>query len=154
MMIKKWYFHIIFDQFLTYTTSCTFAVLNNEEILQELEKFLMRAIGEFKFPQVSLDFTFDEEAKEYYFIDENFSFKEINVLIAYMKKYFHEFLYSKEENFQQLYYDSDTKTFSQANMAKQLLEAYKVASNAAEETNRNYLKMDRKYKSRIGSVNE
>lgn len=153
-MIKKWYFHIIFDQFLTYTTSCTFAILSDEEILRELEKFLMRAIAEFKFPQVSLEFSYDEENKEYYFIDENFSFKEVNVLIAYMKKYFHEFLYSKEENFQQLYYDSDTKTFSQANMVKQLLDAYKTASDAAEEINRNYLKMDRKYKSRIGSVNE
>lgn len=153
-MIKKWYFHIIFDQFLTYTTSCTFAILSDEEILRELEKFLMRAIAEFKFPQVSLEFAYDEEKEEYYFIDEDFSFKEVNVLIAYMKKYFHEFLYSKEENFQQLYYDSDTKTFSQANMVKQLLDAYKTASDAAEEINRNYLKMDRKYKSRIGSVNE
>ncbi len=153
-MIKKWYFHIIFDQFLTYTTSCTLAILSDEEILQELEKFLMRAIAEFKFPQVSLDFDYDEEKKEYYFVDENFSFKEVNVLIAYMKKYFHEFLYSKEENFQQLYYDSDTRTFSQANMVKQLLDAYKTAADAAEEINRNYLKMDREYKSRIGSVNE
>ena len=153
-MIKKWYFHIIFDQFLTYTTSCTFAILSDEEILRELEKFLMRAIAEFKFPQVSLEFAYDEEKEECYFVDENFSFKEVNVLIAYMKKYFHEFLYSKEENFQQLYYDSDTKTFSQANMVKQLLDAYKTASDAAEEINRNYLKMDRKYKSRIGSVNE
>lgn len=152
-MKTKWTFEDVYDQFLTYTASCTLSVLTDVEIKNELDKMLLRALSEFMFPQVSLDYETDPETNITSFVDKDFGLREIAVIIAYMKKYYHEWMLSKESNFQQQYYDSDTRTHSQANMVKQLLDSYKEATAAAEAANRNYLRMDNKRKARIGAVN-
>lgn len=116
-------FRDIYNQFLTYLSSCTFADLSDTELENELEKFLLRALADFRFPQVSLEYKTEEVEKteivkhdehsiepktealvikdnndhfirriaiDKIFIDEKFSQREVNVIIAYMKKYYLE----------------------------------------------------------------
>lgn len=159
-------FDDVYNQFLTYAHSCTFADLSDDELLGELRKFLERALADFRFPHCSLEYTEKVEETEdpetheitssitYIFTDKDFGQREINVLIAYMKKYYIEWILSREQNFQQIYYDSDTKTFSQGNIIQQLNTAYKTAIKEANDVNYDYSRMDGKTRSPlIGKVN-
>lgn len=155
-------FDDVYNQFLTYAHSCTFADLSEEELLHELKKFLERAIAEFRFPHCSLDYTCvvsepteDNPQPEpvFVFTDEDFGQREINVLVAYMKKYYLEWLLSREQNFQQLYYDTDTRTYSQGNLVQQLNTAYKTAIKEANDVNYDYSRMDSTRRPQIGKVN-
>ena len=181
-------FRDIYNQFLTYLSSCTFADLTDGELESELEKFLLRALADFRFPQVSLEYRIEEVEKtevvkhdehsidpgmealvikdnddhfitrvaiDKIFVDEKFSQREVNVIIAYMKKYYLEWLSSRERNFEQQYYDADTRTHSQANMVQQITNAYKVAIKEADSANYDYSRMDStNRRPRLGKVNE
>lgn len=160
-MNNIWTFNTIYDQFLTYARSCTFADLADEEIESELEKFLLRAVAEFRFPQCSLDYEPGEwqdgnaTVETYQFTDEKFGQREVNVILGYMKKYFMEWLLTREKNFEQQYYDADTKTHSQGAIVRQLNSAYKTAIKEAHNINYNYTRMDTEHRApRIGQVNE
>ena len=158
--MNNWTFTKIYAFFLAFVQSCTFADLLDEELEEELSKFLLRALADFRFPQVGLDFepVYDEEDDQkivdYRFTDEGFSQKEVNVLLAYMRKYFFEWMVAREKNFEQQYYDSDTKTHSLGNLVQQMNSAYKAAIKEANDINYDYTRSDDKRKARIGAVNE
>lgn len=74
--------------------SCTLSDFSNFEIQNQLGYLVIRALSDFKFPKVSLEYDFDptinpltEEAYGYYFLENNISQKELNVILARMKQY-------------------------------------------------------------------
>lgn len=152
--MNSWTFSRIYNQFLTYVSSCTFADLLDEELDAELEKFLLRALADFRFPQCKLDYEAIAGSNDYQFTDEDFSQREVNVIQAYMNKYFFEWILSREKNFEQQYYDSDTKTHSLGNLVQQMNTAYKTAIKEANNANYDYSRMNKKRNPRIGAVNE
>lgn len=157
-MKNNWTFRKIYQYFLTYVQSCTFADLIDVELEEELNRFLLMALAEFKFPQVSLEceplFNEDNEIVDYVFIDENFGTREVNVIIAYMNKEFFKWMLSREKNFEQQYYDADTKTHSLGNLMQQLISAYKVAIKEANKISYDYTRSNKDRLPRIGAVNE
>lgn len=84
------YFDEINKQLLNTLNSSTYAEMSDYEIDEILALLMFRAIADFRFPQIAL--TFEEEInpnlglRRYYF-DNKITQKEINVLIALMKKY-------------------------------------------------------------------
>lgn len=158
--MSNWTFSKIYEFFLTFISSCTFADLIDEELEQECHKFLLRALADFRFPQVSLEYQEivvqgeDGDQTDYQFTDEKFSQREVNVLLAYMRKYFFEWLLSRERNFEQQYYDADTKTHSLGNLMQQLNSAFKTALKEANDINYDYTRSSIKREPRIGAVNE
>lgn len=154
----EWTFSRIYEYFLSTISSCTFADLLDDELDEEMKRFLLRALVDFRFPQVSLDYgtVLDEnqEVVNYKFTDENFGQREVNVLLAYMRKYFFEWILAREKNFELRYYDADTKTSSQSEMVKQISNSLKLAISEAEQASYNYGRTTKDHKVRIGSVNE
>jgi hypothetical protein len=68
--------------------------LANINISNELSYLVIRAIADFKFSKVSLDYDFDETinsetsiAYGYYFIEDGVKQPEFNVILARMKQY-------------------------------------------------------------------
>ena len=149
--MNSWTFSKVYNQFLTFISSCSFADLTDEELTKELENFLLRALADFRFPQCDLEYEAIEN--DYVFTDEKFGQREVNVILAYMNKYFLQWILSREKNFEQQYYDADTKTHSLGNLVQQMNNAYKIAIKEANDINYDYARMDRKRKPRIGSVN-
>lgn len=153
----EWTFSRVYESFLATIRSCTFADLLDEELDEEMKRFLLRALADFRFPQVDLGYEAvlndKEEVVDYKFTDGDFSQREVNVLLAYMRKYFFEWIIAREKNFELRYYDSDTKTSSQGEMVKQMTNAFKTAISEAEQASYNYGRATRNHKVRIGSVN-
>jgi hypothetical protein len=84
------YFEAINKQLLNTLNSSTLAGMSDYEIDETLALLMFRAIADFRFPQIQL--VYQQEInpnlglKKYYFTN-NITQKEINVLIALMKKY-------------------------------------------------------------------
>ena len=84
------YFEAINKQLLNTLSSSTLAGMSDYEIDETLALLMFRAIADFRFPQIQL--VYQQEInpnlglKKYYFTN-NITQKEINVLIALMKKY-------------------------------------------------------------------
>ena len=94
------------------------------------------------------------EVIDYSFVDKDFGQREVNVILAYMRKYFLEWMLTREKNFEQQYYDADTKTHSMGNLVQQINTAYKNANKEANDINYDYTRSDKNRKPRIGAVNE
>jgi hypothetical protein len=91
---KNYWENHLYPQFLQTIDSCTLSEFTNFEIQNQLAYLVKRALADFMFPKVSLKYEFDEtlndetmESFGYYFVSENISQKEFNVILARMKQY-------------------------------------------------------------------
>lgn len=152
------YFEAINKQLLNTLSSSTLAGMSDFEIDDTLAMLMFRAIADFRFPQMEL--TYAEEVnpnlgtRKYYFTN-NITQKEINVLLALMKKYWLEQQLDSERNFEMLYYDKDVRTFSRGNIMQQLKARYEDAKFAAEQAQFDYGRVDSVLgTAAVGTVND
>jgi hypothetical protein len=152
------YFEAINKQLLNTLSSSTLAGMSDYEIDETLALLMFRAIADFRFPQIAL--TYQEEInpnsglRKYYFTN-NVTQKEINVLLAIMKKYWLEQQLDSERNFEMLYYDKDVRTFSRGNIMQQLRTRYEDAKFAAEQAQFDYGRVDTVLgTAAVGTVND
>ena len=106
----------VYDAFLVKLLEDEWLNWNEEEIKADWKELLLGAIPFFKFPRVSLEINGD------YFVDENISNDEIQILANYMKCEWLNRTILTWENVKPLYEERD---FSQANLLdkfKDLLE--------------------------------
>lgn len=161
----------IFPQFLSSIDSCTIAEYTNANIQAELNRLAIRAIADFKFPRVSLDYTWDptidtydestnpngtDVAEGYYFNEttDEVTQKEYNVILARMKQYWIEFQISAERNFQNVYYDKDIRLHSPGNTLDKLDKMYKTFKKQANDAEYNYYRVNASGDSKWGDINE
>lgn len=117
------YFEEINKQLLNTLSSSTLSGMSDFEIDETLALLMFRAIADFRFPQIAL--TYNKEVnsnlgtQKYYFTND-ITQKEINVLLALMKKYWLEQQLDSERNFEMLYYDKDVRTFSRGILCSNL----------------------------------
>jgi hypothetical protein len=152
------YFEDINKQLLNTLNSSTLAGMSDYEVDETLALLMFRAIADFRFPQMAL--TYQQElnpnlgTKKYYFTN-NITQKEINVLLALMKKYWLEQQLDSERNFEMLYYDKDVRTFSRGNIMQQIRTRYEDAKIAAEQAQFDYGRVDTVLgTAAVGTVND
>lgn len=148
-----------------------YEVITQDELDEELYHIAVRAINTFKFPHVSLDYkTFyavrsNDDPNELIEVDENLvgsvphgyfvnkiTDKEIAVLLAWMKVYWIEEFMSSSDDFENVYTDSNLKTFSRANLIQQNETRYKDYVLRARETETNYSRTTN-YTPTLGGIN-
>lgn len=148
-------FSSFYGQVLNTMKSNTLAKMWDEDIEKYLLDLTLRAIAEFRFPKVSLDYEIieNEHGEEEYAFKNDVTQRELNVLLAIIKKYWLEQQIDSEEHFEDLYYDRDVRTFSRGNMMKSLRERYELAVKQAETAQYNYSRLpDSEGRPAIGSI--
>ena len=137
-------FEVIYEQALSTLKSCTLADLDEDDIKAELYNLLIRAIAAFRYPKIPLTYTVIEEEDNLGIIYKKGTFEnelrqqEINILLAYMKKFWMEFQISQEQRYNNPYYDSNTKGFSPGNILSQLRNMYETFNSEADRANYDY----------------
>lgn len=141
--------------------SCTLPQYNNEQIQDQLGYLVIRAITDFKFPRVSLAYDFDatinpktEVAYGYYFISDELTQKEYNVILARMKQYWIEFQISQERLFANAYYDKEVRLHSPGNTIDKLIKMFVTFKNTADIAEFNYGRVSELGESTLGEINE
>ncbi len=158
MMQNNYWTKILYPVFLAGIDSCTFASLSDQDLQQELDFLAQRAVAQFKFPHINLSYGFDEELEDsgtekgYYFNSE-ITFKEINVIVAWMRAFWLEFQLAREKNYQNLYADKDVKAFSSGNLISSILKAYESAVKHARKVEEEYGRVTIDGVPAIGAIN-
>lgn len=145
-------FEILYSQFLSSISSYTLSQLTDEQIQAELFNITIRAIAAFKFPKIKLSYTLNTADYMYYF-DNNVSQRELNVLLSLMKLTWIEFQISKEEKFQNQYYDANVRTYSMGNILAQLNRMHENFIRTAKDAQYEYSRVAEDGRPRIGDIN-
>lgn len=145
-------FEVLYSQFLSSISSYTLLQLSDDEIQSELKNLIDRAIGAFKFPKTELTYSLNESTYQYEF-DNELTQREFNVLLAWMKVYWLEYQISKEEQFDNQYYDSNVRTFSAGNLLAQLNRMYENFTSAAKKAEYDYSRIASDGRPKIGDIN-
>jgi hypothetical protein len=158
--MRNYWEKTLYPQFLLTIDDCTLSEFTNFEIQNQLGYLVIRAIEDFKFPKISLEYDFDEvinndtdTAYGYYFISGEVKQKEFNVILARMKQYWIEFQMSQERLFSNVFYDKDIRLHSPGNTIAQLLKMYAKFRKAADTAEYNYGRVTDGRPS-IGAINE
>ena len=159
--MSKYFEDDLFPQFLQSLDSCTISEYSNFEIQNQISMLAIRAIADFKFPKVSLEYSFDETinaataiAKGYYFLSNDVSQKEYNVIVARMKQYWVEFQLSQERLFYNAYYDKDIRLHSPGNTIHNLDKLFKTFKGLADKAEYNYYRVNAYGRPTWGDINE
>lgn len=150
------FFSTFYNQVLNTMKSNTIAHMSDEDIINMLDMMLMRAIADFRFPDVELTFELRKNPAtnqlENAFV-ENVTQREINVLLALVKQYWLEQQLDNENQFDSLYYDKDVKTYSAANLLKQINDRHERSIQESRMAQYNYSRGHGK-NIRLGAINE
>ena len=141
---------VLFPLFLSTLSSCTLASYTDEELRDELNHFAMRAIARFRFPRITLSYSFDDEGNGIFKNDVTMT--ELEVIIAWMKVLWLEYQLSKERNYENLYADKDVKAFSSGNLIASIVKALEAFTAQARKIEEFYYRSDSGIPT-IGDVN-
>jgi hypothetical protein len=136
-------FSVIHQQVLNTLKSSTLAAMEDYEIEVMLNDMIIRAVGEFRFPKISLSYRErddENETVEYEFI-ETLTQRELNVILALVKKAWIEQQLDNESNFENTYYDKDVRLHSRGNLVKALQDRYELAKKEAERAQYDYYRV-------------
>lgn len=133
-----------------------------------------RAIAAFKFPKISLEYkTFyanwnekenvleelpsDDECDcgipHAYFTNE-ITYKEVEVIIGWMKVYWIETQISNADNFEEIYTDANIRTYSRANAIDKNIKMLAQFREQAKDLENRYSRVTSEGKPALGEVNE
>lgn len=163
-MQNNYWSSCLYPLFLSSLSSCTLASYTDQELQNELDVLAKRAIARFKFPKVSLTYHYDNSiadmtlpvversTKGYHFVEE-VGYREIEVILCWMKVYWLEYQLSKERNYENLYADKDVKAFSSGNLISAIEKAYNAMVTNARKAEEDYGRVKVNGKPAIGDVN-
>lgn len=112
---------VLFPEVLTVIRGERYLAMSDRQIADELITLAKQAINTFLFPYVALDYTYQEDPESvafpqrYYFINE-VTDKEIQIIITWMCYYWCKLIVSSADNFNNVYFDSNIKSFSPGNV--------------------------------------
>lgn len=130
----------LYEQFMSSLGSSFLLELTNEEIEKELHIWLIRALAKFKYPRVSLDITKGQNTDEQWYFVNEVTQKEFEVLLAYMKVYWFEYILANEKRFLLYYEDANLRLPSQGAIMTQLNRTFENATRAAKQAQTDYYK--------------
>lgn len=123
-----------------------YGVISQDQMDEECFYIARRAIAAFKFPKISTDYTVvhylrrpedgvfleveeDDEgfadAIPHAYFNNDLTYAEIEVIVAWMKVYWCEYQLSNADNFEDIYTDANIKTYSRANLVDKNLKLLK-----------------------------
>lgn len=147
-----------------------YGIVTQDDIDEECYNIACRAISTFKFPKISTDYTTfyavrvdentlemstpdDEDAIQHAYFNNDLTRAEIEVILAWMKYYWCENLISNADNFEDIYTDSNIKTYSRANAVAQNLKLMENYRATAQEMETRYSRVNEERGSAIGDIN-
>lgn len=162
---------VLYTPFLDTIRGEYYSIVSDQELRCELFDLGQRAIAAFKFPKVSLEYdaiytkiidgqevevtsTDDYDDVHPYFINDNVSYREIEVIIAWMKVYWAESQASNADNFLNIYTDANIKTFSRANALDKYLKFVTTFKKEAKELEDRYGRVTASGTPALGEVND
>ena len=163
-MNNNYWSDCLYPLFLSSLSSCTYLSITDSELQEELDHLALRAIARFKFPKVGLDFIYDEtiedmtlpvverKAKGYYFVNA-VTYKELNVILAWMKVYWLEYQLSKEQLYENNYTDKDVTAFSPGSLLSSIQKAYDTFKATARREEEDYSRVSTNGTPAIGDIN-
>lgn len=125
----KYWDEILFPQMLQTIRGERYLCMTNKQIADELILLAKRAVNNFLFPKISLKYSFENQPTDeiypqrYYFENDNVGDAEINVILAWMKVFWADFLISNADSFQNIFYDNNLQTYSPGTLLKNYLAA-------------------------------
>lgn len=161
---------VLFPHILATIRGERYLIMTEAQINEELVNLIKRAIATFKFPNVSLAYDkevqadIEEEAQadieeepqpdRYYFNSDEVGYREIDILVAWTKAFWAEMIVSNADNFTNLYFDSNIKTFSPGNTLNNYQKMWESYTKLARELERDYYRVDTNGKPTFGSITE
>lgn len=163
---------VIYPSFRASIRGDIYGIMSRDMMDEECYYITCRAISAFKFPRIStqyvsffairdkndpetlveVDSTDDNAIPHGYFIND-LTFAELEVILAWMKVYWCEKLISNADNFEDIYTDSNIKTYSRANMVQQNVKLLDTYRKYARDLETRYSRVS-SYKPTIGEVND
>lgn len=162
---------ILYPSFMATIRGTLFGVMSPNQFDEMCFNIVCRAISAFKFPKISLDYTVfwgirDEVTTELIIVDEDtvgavphayfnneVTYNEIEVILAWMKVYWCEYLISRSDNFDDLYTDVNIKTYSRANAVDKNTKLMKEFREYARDLENRYSRVNSLRKAALGDVN-
>lgn len=117
----KYWDEVLFPEVLMLIRGERYLTMSDRQIADELIVLAKQAINTFLFPRVELTYEYEEDddnvtfPKRYYFLDDPTD-AEYAILIAWMEYYWCKLIVSDADNFNNVYFDSNIKSFSPGNM--------------------------------------
>lgn len=169
---QKWD-DVLYPSFMASIRGTIYGFLSPNVFDEMCYNIARRAISAFKFPKVSLQYTTywgvkNDETGELYIVDKNtpgavphayfdsdeVSYNEIEIILAWMKVYWCEYLISRADNFDDMYTDVNIKTFSRANAVEKNTKLMHEFRDYAKDLENRYSRVNSKSHPSIGDVNE
>ena len=113
---------VLFPDVLRTIRGERYLVMSDRQIADELITLAKQAINNFLFPNVPLDYSYEVDPdnqvfpKRYYFTSDTVSDKELAILIAWMNFYWCKLIVANADNFANIYFDTNIKSFSPGNV--------------------------------------
>lgn len=117
----KYWDEVLFPDVLRLMRGERYLVMDERQIADELITLAKQAINNFLFPNVSLEYSYEEDEKSlvfprrYYFINDPTD-KEFAIIIAWMNYFWCKLIVANADNFNNIYFDSNIKSFSPGNI--------------------------------------
>lgn len=157
-MAKIYWESSIYPQFMSGIDSCSLSDLTNQSIQTEIDGLIIKAIADFKFPFITLEYKYDSDINPltevpfgFYFVGD-ITQREYNVLLARMKQYWIEHQVSQERLFQNVYFDSEIRLHSPGNTIDKLIKLYVTFKEVADRAEHDYYRVF-EGKPSIGDIN-
>lgn len=116
----------VYVQFLNTLQSDTLAELSDADIVAYLDELMIKAIADFSFPYVSLEFNTGDDGYEF---TNSVTQREVNVLLVMLKSFWLEESLDNDGLFGVIYFDRDVKTYSAGNKIKAMQARYELSKD-------------------------
>lgn len=132
---------VLFPEVLTTIRGERYLAMSDRQIADELITLAKQAINTFLFPYVSLEYSYQEDPnnlafpKRYYFVSDELTDRELGIIITWMQFYWCKLIVSNADNFNNVYFDSNIKSFSPGNVLhnyRALMEQYRDEARRLE----------------------
>ena len=162
---------ILYPSFLATIRGEYYGIISQDDLDEECFHLAERAVATFKFPKISTDYetfyairtddnTLEEvdledypEAIKHGVFKNDLNYAEIEVLIAWMKVYWCENQISNADNFEDIYTDSNIKTYSRANVVDKSIKLLETYRRYARDLETRYGRVTADRKPSLGDVN-
>lgn len=163
---------VLYPQFRSFIRGEYYGIISQDNLDEDCYYLACRAINAFKFPKISTDYTTfyavrvdgnilqeaDESDTElnpipHAYFNNDITFAEIDIIIAWMKVYWCEQQISNADNFEEIYTDANIKTYSRANAVDKNMKLMAEFRDYAKDLENRYSRVTQERKPSLGDIN-